>query len=126
MYENKIKVFNDLTAWKRGHELVLLIYRLTSEFPKTETYSLTDQMRRSAMSITNNIAEGFPRKSKKEKNQFYYISLGSVSELQNQLFIAKDLKYVTKSDYKVCFNTSVMVHKLINGLLKSSFSILNT
>ena len=88
---NKIKSFTDLTAWKEGHKLVLLIYKLTKKFPKEESYGLTDQIRRCSVSITSNIAEGFSRKSQKEKLQFYHMSLGSllVSKLLNGL-----IKYI--------------------------------
>jgi len=77
----KIQSFTQLNVWKETHKLVLLIYKTTDNFPKKETYSLTDQMRRCAISITSNIAEGFSRQSKKEKLQFYYVSKGSLTEL---------------------------------------------
>jgi len=77
----KIQSFTQLNVWKEAHKLVLLIYKTTDNFPKKETYSLTDQMRRCAISITSNIAEGFSRQSKKEKLQFYYVSKGSLTEL---------------------------------------------
>ena len=83
-------------------------------------------MKRCAVSITSNIAEGFSRKSKKEKNQFYYISLGSTTELQNQLLISKDLEYITKAEFLKAAEQTVRVHKLINGLIKSSRDIQNT
>jgi four helix bundle protein len=85
MAENfKIKSFTDLIAWQKAHELVLSVYKKTEKFPQKETYSLTDQMRRAVISITSNVAEGFARKSDKEKIKFYYASLGSLTELQNQ------------------------------------------
>ena len=88
---NKIRRFTDLNAWKEGHKLVLMIYNFTKNFPKEEIFGLVSQMRRCSVSITSNIAEGFSRQSYKEKAQFYAISLGSVTELQNQLLIAKDI-----------------------------------
>lgn len=78
----KIKSFTDLKAWKEGHKLVLLIYQITKDFPENEIYLLTSQIRRAASSITANIAEGFGRKSYKEKIQFYYKSQGSLNELK--------------------------------------------
>lgn len=72
------------------------------------------------MSITSNIAEGFSRKSRKEAAQFFYISLGSVTELQNQLLIARDIGYITAEDFKIIANTTVVVSKLLNGLIKSA------
>ena len=120
MNGSKIKVFTDLVAWQEGHKLVLILYRITQKFPKEETYSLTDQMRRCVTSITNNIAEGFSRRTKKEKMQYYYMSLGSVTELQNQLIISKDLNYISLDDYGLVKDRTVFIHKLINGLIKSS------
>lgn len=116
----KIKVFTDLITWQKAHQLVLTVYKTTSSFPKSETYALTDQMRRCVISITSNIAEGFSRKSKKEKMQFYYMSLGSTTELQSQLIIAKDLKYILIDDYNRIIDQVLEVHRLINSLIKSS------
>jgi four helix bundle protein len=124
MYE-KIRSFTDLNAWKEGHKLVLLIYKITKSFPPEEKFGLIDQMRRCAVSITSNIAEGFSRKSKKEKSQFFYMTLGSVTELQNQLLVAKDISYISKKDFKNLAEKTITVSKLINGLIKSS-KILNT
>jgi len=77
MINKKIKSFTDLDTWKEGHKLVLLIYESTKFFPKEERFALTDQIRRAAVSITSNIAEGFSRQSLREKIQFYSISKGS-------------------------------------------------
>ena len=81
----KIKSFTDLQVWQEGHKLVLLIYKVTKKFPKEELFGLTNQIKRAGVSITSNIAEGFSRQSYKEKLQFYYMSLGSLTEIQNQL-----------------------------------------
>lgn len=118
----KIKSFTDLIAWQEGHKLVISIYKITKNFPKSEAYTLIDQMRRCVISITSNIAEGFSRKGKKEKRQFYYTALGSVTELQNQLLISKDLQYITKEEFSLIAQQTIKVHKLINGLIKSSKS----
>ena len=91
-----IQKFTDLRVWKEGHKLVLNTYRLTTFFPKEELFGLVSQMRRSAVSITSNIAEGFSRKSYKEKIQFYYIALGSITELQNQLLNSQGYRYAKK------------------------------
>lgn len=116
----KIQYFTDLDTWKKGHELVLVIYNLTKQFPPDERYSLTDQMRRCVISITSNIAEGFSRKSYKEKVQFYSISLGSVTELQNQLMVARDVGYISSKEFSPIAELIIEVHKLINGLIKAS------
>jgi four helix bundle protein len=117
--ENKIKSFTDLTAWERGHELVVLIYRKTDSFPQKEQFSLTDQMRRAAVSITSNIAEGFSRQSQKEKVQFYSMAKASLTELQNQLLIARDIGYLTKEDFADLANQSVQISKLLSGLIRA-------
>jgi len=122
----KIKSFMDLDAWKEGHRLVILIYRITKQFPKEEIFGLTSQMRRAAVSITSNIAEGFSRQSYKEKSQFYSISQGSVTELQDQLLIAKDVEYLSDENFNNTFEQSIKVHKILNGLIKKSKDIHNS
>jgi len=118
--KGKITYFTDLNAWKQAHQLVLMVYKLTKYFPRDEIFGLVNQMRRCAVSITSNIAEGFSRNSYKEKTQFYCMSLGSVTELQNQLMIAKDVGYINQEIYSEASNQSIIVHKLLNGLIKSS------
>lgn len=118
--QTKIKLFTDLNAWKEAHKLVVMIYKITKGFPKEETYSLIDQMKRCSVSITSNIAEGFSRQSKKEKIQFYFMSKGSLTELQNQLLVARDVKYLSPESFKSIAEQTVTVHKLINGLIKSA------
>ncbi|OGZ55022.1 MAG: four helix bundle protein [Candidatus Ryanbacteria bacterium RIFCSPLOWO2_02_FULL_45_11c] len=112
--------FTDLEAWKRGHALTLEIYKITKTFPKEELFGLTSQIRRSALSITSNIAEGFSRKSSKEKIQFYFIALGSTTELQNQLLLSRDIGYIEKATFSQIANITIEVHKMINGLIKSA------
>lgn len=123
--ENKIHSFTDLNAWKEGHKLVLMIYETTKLFPKEEIFALINQMRRCVVSITSNIAEGFSRQSYKEKIQFYSIALGSVTELQNQLLISRDIGYINKKQFQDIAEQSVKVHKIINGLIKSSKTIIH-
>jgi len=115
-----IKNFTDLNAWKEGHELVLKIYKVTKEFPRDELFGLINQMRRCAVSITSNIAEGFSRQSFKEKIRFYSISLGSVTELQSQLMVARDINYISWEGFDLLDKRLEIVHKLVNGLIKSS------
>ncbi len=120
--ENKIQRFTDLDTWKEGHKLVILIYGLTKKFPKDEMFGLTSQIRRAAVSITSNIAEGFSRQYYSEKTQFYSIAQGSNTEIQNQLLIARDVGYIAQDEFEKIANQSVIVHKLLNGLIKSSKS----
>lgn len=121
----RIQSFTDLITWQKGHELVLVIYRTTEEFPSKEIFGITNQMRRAAVSITSNIAEGFSRRSNKEKTQFYYMALGSLTELQNQLVIARDIKYLDIGNFDKISKQTITVSKLINGLIKSSI-VLNS
>ncbi len=122
MEGKSIKSFTDLNAWQTGHELVLGIYKAAKNFPKSEIFSLTNQIQRCAVSITSNIAEGFCRQSYKDKIQFYAISQGSVAELQNQLLIARDIGYIDNKIFIDLANKTVIVHKLLTGLIKSSKS----
>lgn len=115
-----IQSFTQLYTWQKGHELVLMIYALTKEFPSTEIYGLTNQLRRAAVSITSNISEGFSRQSYKEKIHFYTIALGSLTEVQNQLLIAKDIQYLSDKIFIDSANLTVIVSKLLNGLIKAS------
>jgi four helix bundle protein len=111
--------FTKLIAWQKSHLLVLLIYKTTSSFPQNESYALTDQIRRASVSITSNIAEGFSRRTNKDKIQFYFISLGSLSEVQNQLLIARDLSYIQREVFDEIAIKTVEISKLLNGLIKS-------
>ena len=90
----KVKDYKDLKIWQKGIEIVDKVYEITSGFPKSELYGLAGQMRRAAVSIPSNVAEGFARKSNKEYKQFLYVSLGSCAELDTQLIIAKRRGYV--------------------------------
>lgn len=119
----KINNFDDLDAWKEGHKLVLIIYQVTKVFPKEENFGLISQMRRSAVSITSNIAEGFSRQSYKEKIQFYLISLGSITELRNQVIIARDVSYIKPDVFQDIEDQILKVHKITNGLIKKSKEI---
>jgi len=120
----KIKSFMDLDAWKEGHTLVLDIYKITKRFPKEEIFGLISQMRRCVVSITSNIAEGFSRQSYKEKLQFYSIAQGSVTELQNQLLISKDVNYITENEFQNISEQAIKVHKIINGLIRHSKTLI--
>ena len=112
----KIKSFTDLNTWKEAHKLVLDIYKISVEFPEKEIFGLTSQMRRCVISITSNIAEGFSRSTSKDKCQFYSIAQGSLTELQNQLLIARDVGYLKNGKFQEIAQQTVIVNKLINGL----------
>jgi len=116
--KNKIKSFTDLRAWQEGHKLVLNIYRITNQFPKSETFGLITQLQRAAVSVTSNLDEGFSRKSYKEQMRFYAFSLGSLTEVQNQLLIARDIGYISNNEFKELAQQSILISKITNGLIK--------
>lgn len=118
----KIQSFTDLESWRQAHSLLLEIYQLTRLFPKYEQFGLTSQIRRASISITSNIAEGFKRPTRRDKARFYWIANSSLSEVQNQLLIARDLSYITEKSFKNVAEKSTHVARLITGLTKSSFS----
>ncbi len=126
MNEEKIKDFKDLITWKESHKLVLDVYSTVKEFPKDEMFALTSQMRRSAVSITSNIAEGFGRQGGKEKIQFYYMAQGSLIELKNQIEISKDVKYINQDNYNKLIEQANLAHKLLQGLIKKTKSFLKS
>jgi len=118
--DEKIQKFTDLITWQEGHKLVLMVYGETKNFPKEEKYGLISQMQRAVVSITSNIAEGFSRRSSKEKYQFYNTAKSSMTELQNQLLIAKDDGYLSKELFQKIVQQSVIVNKLLSGLLTAT------
>ena len=112
-----IKTHKDLDVWNDAMELVTNIYKLTKSFPKDELYGLTSQMRRSAVSVPSNIAEGAARKNKAEFIQFLHIALGSLSELETQLIISKNLNYSKRINGLLSKITNI--RKMTFGLIKS-------
>ncbi len=115
----KINNFTDLVSWQIAHELVIEIYQTTKDFPEEEKFGLTKQIKRAAVSISSNIAEGFARQSAKEKIQFYHIYQGSNTEVQNQLYVARDVGYLQDDKTKEIIAKPIRVQKLINGMIKS-------
>ena len=91
-----IKNFRDLKIWQKGIDIVEDVYKITRAFPKEEIYGLTSQMRRCAVSIPSNIAEGFKRYHSKEYKQFLYVTLGSSAELETQLVISQKIRYINE------------------------------
>ena len=113
-----IKTHKDLNVWKRSIEFVTKIYSITTKFPYEEKYGLVQQMRRSAVSIPSNIAEGAARHSIKEYIQFLYISLSFLSELETQLIISEKLKFITDHK-KQLLDELVVIRKQLLALIKS-------
>lgn len=124
--KEKIKDFKDLNAWKEGHCVVVEIYKITKLFPNEEMFGMVSQMRRAAVSITSNIAEGFGRKGYKEKIQFYYLSQGSLIELKNQLIISRDIGYIKESVFSDINNRLNITHQILQGLIKKTKEFLHS
>jgi|SRR3989344_2753036 len=116
----KIKNFTDLIAWKEAHNLVLFVYETTKKFPREESFGLTNQTRRAVISVTSNIAEGFGRRTAKDKSNFYTMASTSLAELQNQMLAARDLRYITKEEFAQFAEQSIRVGKLLSGLIRSA------
>ncbi len=113
-----VKSFEDLSVWKDARTFTNKIYLLTKKFPNEELYGLTSQIRRAAVSIMSNIAEGFDRYSTKEFINFLIISRGSISEVQNDLFIAIDLKYINEEEFQQMYKYSKELARQVNGFIK--------
>jgi len=122
--ENKIRSFTDLKVWQEGHKLVVEIYKITKNFPKEESFGLIGQMRRAAVSITSNIAEGFGRQTYKDKIHFFYQAQGSLIELKDQLLIAKDIKYLEETNFSGLAEQANSTHKLLQGLITKTKSFI--
>jgi len=114
----KIKNFQDLRIWQKGIEVVKDIYILTKKFPKEELFGLTSQMRRSAVSIPSNIAEGFRRYHNKEYKQFLYIAMGSCAELETQIIIVHELDYLNDIDKIEIIEKLKYICRMINQLIR--------
>jgi four helix bundle protein len=97
-----------------------MIYELTKKFPREELIGLTSQIRKAVVSLTSNIAEGFSRQTYKDKLHFYVMALGSLTEVQNQLMAARDLKYIKQEEFLTVFEQTIKESKILNGLIKST------
>ncbi len=113
------KNFEDLDAWQKAIDLAVYVYKATKTFPKSEQYSLTNQMRRAVASVSANLAEGFGRHSPKEKLQFYKIANGSLLEVKSFYYLANRLDYIDKSGLDDFLTLCVTTQKLINALIRS-------
>jgi four helix bundle protein len=114
-----MKDFTEIHAWQEAHQLTLAIYRMTACWPREEMFRLTNQVIRSAGSIGANIAEGFGRFNDKEFHQFCNIARGSLYETQNHLLVARDLGYCTQEEWKAVHQQSMIVLRLLQGLMRS-------
>jgi len=112
----KFSKFEDILVWQKSGALTMTIYGL---FDSSRDFSFRDQIRRAAISIMNNIAEGFERRTNKEFIYFLYIAKGSCAEVRSMLYIAFKLSYITEIEFKNCYNNSIEISKMISGLIKT-------
>ncbi len=114
-----IKSYRDLDVWKKSVLLVTEIYKITANFPKEEIYGLTSQIKRSAVSVPSNIAEGRGKRSTREFIRFLNIAYGSLCELETQLIIASNLALLKTNDLETLLNASGEIARMLNGLINS-------
>lgn len=113
-----MKSYTDLDVWKKSRELVKEIYVLTKTFPKDEMYGLCSQIKRSAISVPSNIAEGHGRNHTKDTLQFLFIARGSLYELETQLLLGFDLEFITKLDFDRNLESITLCKQMLNGLIR--------
>ena len=115
----KLRTHKDLDVWKKSIDLVAEIYEITKSFPKDEIYGITNQIRRAAVSIPSNVAEGAGRNHDKEFIQFLYISLGSCSELETQIVISSKIKYIDGKTMDEMLSKISDIRRMILGLIRA-------
>ena len=114
-----LKTYRDLKVWQKSYELCLKIYRITGKFPKEEKYGLTSQLRRSAVSVPSNIAEGYGRKTTADYIRMLYIAYGSICEVETQILLAGDLGFIEKGALATIKGNIVEVERMLKALIKS-------
>ena len=112
----KINRFEDVIAWQKGKELTIMVYKV---FKDSKDFSFKNQIERASVSIMNNIAEGFERKTNKELRNFLFIAKGSAGEVRSMLELGLELKYISKKDFEEMKNMSLEISKILSGFIKS-------
>ena len=115
--DKKNKQYTDLDVWKESRKLVKQVYELTKSFPIEETYGLTNQIRRFAVSVASNIAEGCGRKTSKDSIHFFHIARGSIYELETQIFLSNDLGFIEDNNFAIILLNIETSKKLLNGFI---------
>jgi len=113
-----VQDFHDLKVWQKAHQLTLEVYRITAEFPRTELYGLTSQLRRAGASIPANLAEGCGRNGSAELARFCSIAMGSACELEYHLLLAKDLKLIKPQDHEELTQRTTELKRMLTALHK--------
>ncbi len=116
----KIEKFHELIAWQEAHKITVLIYKITENFPASEKFNLTSQLRRAAVSIESCIAEGFGRYHYKDRLNFYYDSRGSLNEVWSQMITAKDLHFVSVETFNSVMQQIEQAEAVLGGLIRST------
>jgi len=114
-----LKNYKDLKVWQKSYQLCLNIYKITKGFPKEERYGLTSQIRRAAVSVPSNIAEGYGRKTTPEYIRYLYIAYGSICELETQILLTGDLNYIKAEQLKKIQKDITEVERMLKALIKS-------
>jgi len=114
-----MKTYKEIICWQKAIMLVKSIYKITNSFPHSEQFGLSSQLRRAAISIPSNIAEGFGRSSNRDFRRFLDISRGSLFELQTQLYISKELGFIVCKSYDIIYEESREAERILIGLIKS-------
>ena len=118
------KTFEDIIAWQKAHQFVLLVYKISRGFPEDEKFGLTSQFRRAAISIEANIAEGYKKLSKADKLRFFNIAQGSLEECRDYILLSRDLEYITMNQFgelhESIENTSVFLNSYCKGVINNS------
>jgi len=114
-----MKDFRQLKVWEKSHQLALAVYQATREFPREELYGLTSQIRRASMSVPTNIAEGCGRNTDAEFARFLQIAMGSASETEYQLILARDLEFLSKESYEKLHKDVEEIKRMLASLLKT-------
>lgn len=119
MVDSKIVSFEQLIAWQEAQKLAVQVYKVTGKFPDEERFGLTSQIKRASSSVSANIAEGFGRRTAKDKLQFYTIAYGSLLETKNFLYLAEKLRFIGESERDKTIEQVVSCQKLLNALMRS-------
>lgn len=114
--KTKIEKFEDIIAWQKSKELTLTLYKI---FKTSRDFQFKDQILRASLSIMNNIAEGYERKGDKELAKFLFIAKGSCGEVRSMLYLAKELNYLTKSDFARIYNLTLEISRILSGFIKT-------
>ena len=115
----KVQDFKDLVVWQKAKELAIEIYRITTDFPRSEQFGLISQIRRAVVSIPSNIAEGYARQHTREFMQFLFVALSSAAELETQLIISKGLGYTKAESFDKVIDRLKEIQRMLNGLINS-------